>query len=83
MPNFPKVRPTHFTLRRDGKWIDWPFGEISVTALKKHELGKPKTIQGIAVFSMYGGLVSANTFWRWDSDNGFTEGEHANVSATK
>ena len=78
--HFPKVKPTHFTLSKSGSWINWPFGELSVAALNKHELGKPKNIQGMFIHSLYGGLKADNTYWRWDCFNGFTDGEHAHGS---
>ena len=82
MQNYPalKVKPSHYTIRDGGEWLVWPYGEITVTSLKKHELGKPKNIQGLLVFSLYGGLYAANTYWRWDFTNGFTDGVYAHGS---
>lgn len=78
-----KVKPSHYMIRENGNWISWPFGELSVAALKKHELGKPKVIQGVAIFGLFGGLTANGTFWRWDCFKGFTSGAHANGKTDK
>lgn len=93
MPHFchpAKVKPTHYTTAENGKWLDWPFGWLSVSALKKQEQTKrdprgssTRSIQGLNVYSLCGGITANRTFWRWDCINGFTDGEHANGATTK
>ena len=86
MQNSPhplKVKPTHYSLSATGKWLHWPYGEIVVAALKKHDLGKPKNVQGLLVHSLYGGLKAAGTYWHWDCNEGFTEGVYAYGSTPK
>lgn len=77
---YPKLKPSHYTLSELGKWLDWPYGELSVAALKKHELGKPKNIQGMDIYALYGGLRANNTYWHWSCVDGFTEGVYAHGS---
>lgn len=76
---YPKIKPAQFKLSGDW-WINWPYGELSVAALKKHESGKPKYIQGMAVRELRGGTRENNTYWHWSCMNGFTDGEHAHGS---
>ena len=76
----PKIKPSHYTDTEGGSWLSWPYASLNVSTLKKHELGKPKTIQGLIIHSLYGGLKASGTYWRWDCINGFTDGEHAHGS---
>jgi len=78
-----KIKPSHMKILKNGNWISWPFGEINANVLKKHELGQTKTIQGIVIFELTGGLTANNTYWHWSFDKGFTAGEHANGSSCK
>lgn len=84
MPTFfPKLKPTHYRLAEIGSWLDWPYQHVSVAALMKNPVRQTKTIQGIAVYALCGGLRSAGTYWRWDCVNGFTDGEYSNGPSTK
>ena len=74
---YPKIKPAQFKLSGDW-WISWPYAEISVAALRKHPLGEPKYIQGMAVRALQGGSKVKGTYWRWDYENGFTDGEYSN-----
>lgn len=84
MPTYyPKIKPTHYTLSEHGAWLDWPYQFVHTSALLKNPAGKPKTIQGLTVYALYGGLRSAGTYWRWDCVNGFTDGEYSNGPSTE
>lgn len=80
---YPKLKPEMYTLSEGGAWLDWPHKFIHTASLFKHTLGKPKTIQGIKVHSLCGGLHSHGTYWRWDCLNGFTDGEYANGASSE